>query len=90
MKTYEQPKIRARYEKDMNNLICYIVLRRLVQWRKYNFRKHFQSEKSRDMTNLHAFIKVSWYDLLVSYFSPMYLYGINTNALHLTFSRAKC
>ena len=47
MKTYEQPKIRARYEKDMNNLICYIVLRRLVQWRKYNLRKNVNTFKAR-------------------------------------------
>ena len=29
--------------------------------------------------------KVRWNEHLVSYFSPMYRYGINTNTLHLTF-----
>ena len=35
----------------------------------------------------HLF-KVRWNDHLVSYFSLMYCYGINTNILHLTFSLA--
>ena len=37
---------------------------------------------------LHLF-KVRWNDHLVSYFSLMYRYGVNTNILHLTFSRAE-
>ena len=38
---------------------------------------------TRDMT------KVRWNDQLVTYFSLMCRYGINTNILHLTFSRAE-
>ena len=33
--------------------------------------------------------KVPWNDDLVSYFPLLYHYGINTNILHLTFSRAE-
>ena len=33
--------------------------------------------------------KVRWNDQLVTYFSLMYRYGINTNILHLTFSRTE-
>ena len=39
-------------------------------------------------TSIYLF-KVSWNDHLVNYFSLMYRYGINTNILHLTFSRAE-
>ena len=38
-------------------------------------------------TAIHL-IKVRWNDRLVNYFALMYHYGINTNALHLTFSGA--
>ena len=39
-------------------------------------------------TSIHKF-KVPWNDHLVNYFPLMYRYGINTNILHLTFSRAE-
>ena len=39
-------------------------------------------------TSIHLF-KVCWNDHLVNYFPLMYRYGINTNILHLTFSRAE-
>ena len=39
-------------------------------------------------TSIHLF-KVGWNDHLVNYFPLMYRYGINTNILHLTFSRAE-
>ena len=39
-------------------------------------------------TSIHLF-KVRWNDHLVNYFPLMYRYGINTNILHLTFSRAE-
>ena len=41
-----------------------------------------------DMTNLYGLCKVSWNEHLVSYYPLKYYYGINTNILYLTFSRA--
>ena len=43
------------------------------------------------MTNLYPFnlFKILWNDHLVNYFPLIYRYGINTNILHLTFSRAE-
>ena len=50
-----------------------------------------QDEFTRQETwqaSVHLF-KVRWNEHLVSYFSLMYRYGINTIILHLTFSRAE-
>ena len=42
-----------------------------------------------DMTNSFNLSKVRWNDHIVNYIPLMYCYGINTNILHLTFSRAE-
>ena len=59
---------------------------------KVNTWLNFQPRRfnlTRDTTNSIHLFRVCWNDHLLNYFPPMYLYGINTNILLWTFSRAE-